>query len=284
MQIERIALHFRSVLIRGDRGTGKKLVARMLHAKRGDVAGTFLPLNAEAIEACRQARGAFGRCLEGAGQTTLFLDGVDEFSFLAQDWLLETLVCGKSIRGPKKTPGIEMRVIASTTQDLRALASAGRFRPALYRWMAAVEIAVPPLRERIEDIPELATHFLVRFARLHGKRVYGIADEAMSELLKHRWPGNVRELRNVIRDGVFRCNADFIEPHHLVFAQAPEVERFTPDVGAESVRLDDVVMWHVLGVLKGCGGNKLRAAEMLGISRSTLYRMLEAGGSEAVLR
>lgn len=283
MQIERIAPHFRSVLIRGDRGTRKEHVARMLHARRGDAAGTFQLLDAETIEASRDAGDGFGWYLEGTGQATLYLDGVDGLSLQAQDWLLETLVWEKSLRRLQKGAGIELRVIASTTQDLRALVSTGRFRQALYQWIATVEIDVPPLRERIEDIPELARYFLDRFARLHGKGVRGIRGDAMLELQKHGWPGDVRELCDVIQDGVLSCNAEFMELHHLVIAKAAGAEQPATDIGA-SVRLEDVVARHVLGVLKACGGNKLRAAEMLGISRSTLYRMLEAGGSAAVLR
>jgi DNA-binding NtrC family response regulator len=163
------------------------------------------------------------------------------------------------------------------------LASAGRFRHALYQRLVTVEIALPPLRERMEDIPELARHLVERVARLHGRSMLGIAEEAMMQLQKHCWPGNVRELCDVIQGGVVRSNSDFIEARHLVFARSTGTERLAADMDA-SVRLEDVVERHVLGVLKECGGNKLRAAEMLGISRSTLYRMLEAGGSEAVLR
>lgn len=282
-QIERIAPHFRCVLIRGERGTGKELVARMLHAN-AKPDGTFLLLDSETIEARRQAQCAIGRYLKGAEPGTLFLDCVDRLSLSAQDWLLEMLGWDESARLSKKDqPGIEMRVIASTVEDLRALASAGRFRQALYYRLSTVEIALPPLRARIEDVPLLAGHFLDRFARLHGKSVLGVAEEAMSQLQKQRWPRNVRELSEVIEDGVLRCDANFVEMHHLVFAEERGAKESAPDAGV-SVRLEDVVERHVLGVLKGCGGNKLRAAEMLGISRSTLYRMLESGGSAAVVR
>ena len=283
-QIERIAPHFRCALIRGDRGTGKKLVARLLHAKRGMGGDTFLLLDAEIIEACRRGNAAVGRYPEGAEQGTLFLDDVDRLSLPAQDWLVEMLRWKDAPRRSKNTqPGVEMRVIASTTEDLRPLASAGRFRHALYQRLVTVEIALPPLRERMEDIPELARHLVERVARLHGRSMLGIAEESMMQLQKHCWPGNVRELCDVIQGGVVRSNSGFIEARHLVFARSTGTERLSADMDA-SVRLEDVVERHVFGVLKECGGNKLRAAEMLGISRSTLYRMLEAGGSEAVLR
>ena len=170
-------------------------------------------------------------------------------------------------------------MIASSGDDLRILASAGQFRPELYRQISMVEIAVPPLRERKEDIPELAMCFLASFAQENGRHVDRIADEAMKRLQAHRWPGNVREMENVLRDAVLQCEAMLLEAHHLP-ALAEETSSNTRENAM--TRLQDVVEQHVLQVLKNCGGNKLRAAEVLGISRSTLYRMLDtcAGAME----
>jgi transcriptional regulator with PAS, ATPase and Fis domain len=147
-----------------------------------------------------------------------------------------------------------------------------------------VEIVVPPLRERAEDIPELASYFLDRFRRLYGRGARGIASGTMRRLQEHRWPGNVRELSDVIRNGVLQGEGDLLREENLTMLARPfEGEGPGPNADA-SVRLQDVVERHVLGVLKDCAGNKLRAADRLGISRSTLYRMLESGSSAATLR
>ena len=282
VQVQRIAPHFRSVLARGERGTGKKLVARMLHTARGVAGETFLLRTAVAVEDCLRAEDPVSRFFEGAEKATLFLDGVDGLSLPAQDWLLRTLGWEDSALSSKRNlPGIDMRVIASTTDDLRTLAAAGRFRQELYQRLATVEIAVPPLRERMEDIPELAEYFMVRFGRLRGRNVPEIAPEAMLRLQEHHWPENVRELSSVIRDAVLRSDGVLLREDNLTVLTRPSDEQ--PNGGA-SVRLQDVVERHVFDVLKGCGGNKLRAAEMLGISRSTLYRLLETGSSAAALR
>ncbi len=133
----------------------------------------------------------------------------------------------------------------------------------------------------MEDLPELARYFLERFATLHRRSVHEIADEAIECMQKHPWPGNVSELESVLRDGVLRSEGEMLQSHHLLLlADTSEPEHST----GRSVRLQDVVEQHVLRVLKDCGGNKLRASEMLGISRSTLYRMLDAGVSADILR
>jgi DNA-binding NtrC family response regulator len=282
VQVERIAPHFRSVLIRGECGTGKELVARALHAAGGHVGESFLLRDATTVEGYLRAEASVGTLAEGTPKGTLFLDGVEELSLPAQDWLLRTLGWEEPAPSARShLSRIEMRVIASTTDDLRTLAAAGRFRPALYHRLATVEIVVPPLRERAEDIPELARYFLNRFRRLYGRGARGIASDAMRRLQEHRWPGNVRELSEVIRDGVLQGDADLLREENLSILGRPLQGGPTADA---SVRLQDVVDRHVLGVLKDCAGNKLRAADRLGISRSTLYRMLESGGAGATLR
>jgi DNA-binding NtrC family response regulator len=274
MQVRRIGPHFRSVLVSGEAGTGKELVARALHAMGPG----------EEFVVCRTAEleGALAGC-EMSFRGTLFLDEVSEIRREAQDKLLQVLK--KHERAPghlESLQRIDLRLIASTREDLRILVSAGRFRQELYQRLAMLEIAVPPLRERLEDLPELTRFFLRRFAMTNGGSVAEIADETVKGLQRYRWPGNVRELEHVLQDGAMRSDSGKIELHHL-----PEFdEEDVPSAAAvnKGVRLQDVVEQHVLHVLKDCGGNKLRAAEMLGISRSTLYRMLEAGASSISLR
>jgi DNA-binding NtrC family response regulator len=136
----------------------------------------------------------------------------------------------------------------------------------------------------MEDVPELARYFVQRFAAAYGGAVSEISDEAMEQMQKYPWPGNVGELETVLRNGLLRSEGEVIEPHHLTLFAAPSrPEQSMTEVNG-SLRLQDVVEQHVLRVLKDCRGNKLRASEMLGISRSTLYRMLEAGVSADNLR
>ena len=285
LQVQRIAPHFRSVLVRGERGSGKELVARMLHTARGVAGEPFLLRATEKVEDWRRADAPVSRFFEGVEKATLFLDGVDGLSLPAQDWLLRTLGWEDSAQSLKRNaPEIEMRVIACTTEDLRTLAAAGRFRQELYKRLATVEIALPPLRERMEDLSELAGYFLDRFGRLDGRNVQEIAPKTMLRLREHHWPGNICELSNVIRGAVLRSDGALLREQDLALLARPGEEEQVLTNGPASVRLQDVVERHVLDVLKGCGGNKLRAAEMLGVSRSTLYRMLETGSSAAALR
>jgi DNA-binding NtrC family response regulator len=218
-----------------------------------------------------------GRLMGRSVRGTLFLDRISDLPLEGQGRLLRALTQHELTQSRLYMSGrMDLRIIASTCEDVKILVSTGRFSHELYQRLATVDIVLPPLRERMEDLPELARYFLERFPRLYGKGVCEIADEAMERMQKHLWPGNVSELERVLRDGVLRSKGGVLEPHHLPpFADASEPEQ-SP---GRSVRLQDVVEQHVLRVLKACGGNKLRASEMLGISRSTLYRMLDAGVS-----
>jgi len=265
LQLQRIGPHFRTVLIRGEAGTGKKLVARTLHRLSQGACDPFVTCHAGTLEE------ALAVC---SGRGTLFLDTINEMPVKAQARLLEAL---DEHEVQQNRPGL--RMIASTTEDLRILASTGRLRLELYERLATVEIILPPLRERIEDLAALARYFLERFASLHGKEPREIADGAMEQMLQYLWPGNVQELEDVLGDCVLQAETGLLEAHHLpAFFGHRLMEQSATQV-EESLLLQDVVEQHVLRVLKSCSGNKLRAANMLGISRSTLYRMLEATAS-----
>jgi DNA-binding NtrC family response regulator len=148
-----------------------------------------------------------------------------------------------------------------------------------------VEIVLEPLRSRTEDIPELAAFFLRRFAKLYRRQAYAIAPDAMKMLLEHSWPGNVRELENVVRNAVLQCEGRMLLPEHLSWLMPGDEAFENPaKLASEPLRLQDVIDRHVLRILQECSGNKVRAAEVLGISRSTLYRMLDACASEAKAR
>ncbi len=262
MQVERLGPHFRTVLVRGEAGTGKELVARALHkcSENAD----------EALVVCHTATigNEVDHHLDGlmkiARRSTLFFDAVDGMPLHAQDrllWAIERKMC--------------TRMIASCRQDLKTLAASGRFRADLYHRLAVVEITLEPLRERAEDIPALARYFLSQSSRLYKKSVTTIAQDAMERLMEHEWPGNVRELKDLIQNGVLECKGSVLKVEHLVSMTA---RNCSVAEASQPMRLQDVVERHVLQVLKGCAGNKLRAAELLGISRSTLYRMLDGGG------
>lgn len=262
MQVDRIGPHFRTVLVRGEMGTGKELIARTLHGCSMDREGPFVVCHSAALDDSDEDR--IRELMRTARRGTLFFDGIEEMPLSAQSRLVRAI-----------EPKLGTRMIASASQDLQVLTASGRFRQDLYYRIAMVEIVLEPLRERAEDIPGLAMSFLKRFSSLYGKDVERISNGAMERLLAHGWPGNVREMENVLRNGVLQCEGGMLENDHLTSLRemcgvSPEMNR--PDV---PTRLQEVVERHVFQVLKSCAGNKLRAAEMLGISRSTLYRMLE---------
>jgi DNA-binding NtrC family response regulator len=272
LQIERIGPHFRTVLVRGEMGTGKELVARALHERSGRAPESFVVCHAAALDEPAEDEGR--DWLRGqkpsADARTLFVEGAEELSVAGQRRLLHVLE-------QKVSP----RVIVSTAEDLRSLAVAGRFRQDLYHRLAMVEIVVEPLRNRREDIPDLAMHFVERFALQYERNVEAIAQDAMERLRNHGWPGNVREFENVMRNGVLRCEGTALSVEDLssLMWLAMPIGESRPTQQEMPTRLQDVVEQHVVRVLRECSGNKVRAAEVLGISRSTLYRMLEGCSS-----
>jgi DNA-binding NtrC family response regulator len=193
---------------------------------------------------------------------TLYIDAVEEMPLAAQSRLLAAL--------KRKAT---QRIIASTSEDLRGLAVSGRFRQELYHRIAMVEVVLPPLRERADDIERLAMHYLHRFSALYGRSVHAIREDAMERMRAHSWPGNVRELENVIRNGVLQCDGSILRACDL---PALRGLKSAPSLSIAPMSLQNVIDAHVQSVLKACGGNKVKAAEVLGVSRSTLYRMLEA--------
>jgi DNA-binding NtrC family response regulator len=308
-QIQRIAPHFRTALIRGEIGSGKHLVARYLHACSPGANGPFIVTNAsvlaESFAGAETPRlGATPTTLlllESAHGGTLYLKDVGELSVGLQAALLRfILACeerrtppmpgGASSKGTERCEsGVRMgpvcvpaprtltpRILAGSDRDLRMLSAMGQFRQDLYARLAAVEIFVPPLRQRVEDIPLLAACLLHRLAEQTDRGPKLLAESSLARLQGHLWPQNLREFERVLAHAAALAEGDLIEPRHLLalIDRMPAGVAGTQEVKIE--RLHDVVHRHVLGVLTSCGGNKLRAAELLGISRSTLYRMLDA--------
>jgi DNA-binding NtrC family response regulator len=263
-QVRRIAPYYRTALLTGPQGAGKVGVARMLHALSPCAGGELVACEATAL--AEAMLGEAGRAvLEAVGGPavggTLFLDDVGEVPPALQGALLR--IWAASGRG-------RIRVVAATHRDLRTMGITGQFRPDLAQKLMGVEIASVPLSERPEDVEAVIGEVL---RRIGGDRGLTLGDEALARMMEHTWPGDIAEIEQVLHEAVRRAGgAGVIEaehmPHRLEVEEAPEPE-------GSMERLEDVVQQHVLGVLTRCGGNKLRAAEVLGISRSTLYRMLE---------
>jgi DNA-binding NtrC family response regulator len=282
------------VLVVGETGSGKALVARRLHygAAATRAAGPFVELNASAIpetlvesELFGHERGAFSDArerklglVEAADGGTLFLDEVGELPAPAQAKLLTFLESFSFRRvGATAMRTVDVRVVAATNRDLAALVKEGRFRADLYYRLAAITLRLPPLRDRREDIAPLAAHFLAGYAQRYGKRFTALADDAARVLESWRWPGNVRELKSVVQRAVLMNDGATLEvahlPQELVAAAIDPVPALVPGQ-ARIPTLDEVELRYMRAVLQLVGGNKVRAAEHLGITRQTLAKRL----------
>jgi len=309
-QLRRVSPHFRIALITGEEGTCKETVALALHRLNAESDATFVAYSATALidqlhRIFSQSRPEPGRpfglpedseepsstadlnqlseSLGLAGpRSTLFIADIDALSRSEQIHLRQYLYRIVASRGTMERP----RLVFATGRDLRGLSGAGHFDRNLYRLISAVEILLPPLRSRPEDIPLITCSLLSRSAH-SGISAPAFDGLALSRLQCHDWPGNVRELERVVElarqhnaQGIAAADG-VIEANHL-----PPLGEFAPPsqqpwMETRIERLDDIIHNHVLDVLLRCSGNKVRAAERLGISRSTLYRMLEAGASSA---
>jgi DNA-binding NtrC family response regulator len=294
-QVQRIAPYFRTALIRGETGSGKQLVARAIHALSPGPDGPFIAANASALaesiakgEPIRSASSpTAASLLNSANGGTLYLDSVGELSFTLQAALFRFIRACEERRNVPQPAGrsefrrteparIDTRILASTDRDLRVLAAIGQFRQDLYARLSAVEILVPPLRQRVEDIPVLAAWLLRRIADETGQAPKLLAKSTLVQLQERLWPNNLRELERVIAQAAALAEGAVVEPRHLLALVEPASAASPRPPAIHIERLHDVIQQHVLDVLTRCGGNKLRAAELLGISRSTLYRMLDA--------
>jgi DNA-binding NtrC family response regulator len=287
-QLQRIGPYYRSILLTGETGCGKETAARLLHEFSPCAEGPFVSCNATVTTDALLGKQDRARltpicgddvdCLLSAAQGgTLYLADICEMTLEAQAELVRIL---RRAEWAQRGAGNGMpatRIIASTSRDLRVLVTAGRFRQELHGRVAMLEIGVPALRDRIEDIPELAEHFLKGFVAQYRRGVDRLSDDAMERLRGHRWPGNLREFENVIRGAVVQSEGSVIESQDLAALGETwsSPQRALPAGG--TVKLQEVIERHVLQVLEDCAGNKVRAAEVLGISRSTLYRMIDAG-------
>ena len=289
------------VLVLGETGTGKELVARALHRFGSHPAGPFIPVHCGAIpdtlvesELFGHRRGAFTDAhrdrkgvLALAHGGTVFPDEIGEISPVFQVKLLRFLEDGiVQPLGAEKGDPVQVRVVAATHRDLRAMVEAGAFREDLFYRLAGYEIRIPPLRERIGDLPALVAHFQDRFRRDLGLPDPGAAAAAVLEVLAaHPWPGNVRELGHVVRRTLIEAGTlgDADPVRRILGSSVPEASPApaSPAVGSPLrfpepfLPLDELERLYLLTVLTHCGGNKTEAARILGIERKTLARKLK---------
>jgi DNA-binding NtrC family response regulator len=282
-QIQRIAPYYRTALIRGEVGAGKHLVARAIHSLSPGAEGPFVACaqaaltHALAPAPAQQSSGgptpAGAALLESAQGGTLYLGEIGELPYPLQAPLVRFLRSFAERRA--ETRRWEVRIVAATHRDLRTMSAIGQFHHELYTRLSAVEIFVPPLRQRLEDLPGLAAWLLRRLAEQTGEGAKTVSGAAVAQLQTRLWPGNLRELERVLAQAATLADGAVIEPRHLLALVEPANAVSAMHGTGRLDRLQDVIQHHVIEVLTRCAGNKLRAAELLGISRSTLYRMLE---------
>lgn len=303
-----------TVLITGESGTGKELVARALYHHGNRREKPFLAVNCASIPdtlfeselfgyeqgaftgADRPYIGKFERCHDG----TLFFDEIGDMSLGTQAKVLRVLQLGEFERlGSGETIRVDVRILAATNKDLQKEVEAGRFREDLYYRLKIISIHMPPLRERLDDIPALANYFVSRFVESYGRPIHYVSEQAIARLKAHHWPGNVRELENCLRRAVLMCQGEILLPEALHFdapreaAAAPaaaedrlqdlkgRVDALVGEIldtsrGGVRVNVVELVEASLIGrAMHACAGNQVRAARMLGISRNTLRNRIK---------
>ena len=288
--VGRVAQTESTVLITGETGTGKELIGAAIHKASRRRKNVFSAVNSAAFpetllesELFGHRRGAFTGAsdnktglFESAHRGTVFLDEVAEMPLTMQAKLLRFLQTGE-IRpvGSSATRRVDVRLVAATNKDLEAEVAAGRFREDLYYRLAVIPVEVIPLRERIEDVPLLATHFLQQFSRRLDKDVTEIAPEALDLMMRYSWPGNVRELRNCMERATALCRG-----HRIGLEELPRGLQTAPAsrVSDDLASLRVLERSHILNTLERVGWNRKKAAEILEISTTTLWRRLKTFG------
>lgn len=294
--LRRIADSDTTVLITGPSGTGKERVAKALHALSERKSKPFVAVNAAAIpepllesELFGHVKGAFtdakrdkkGLMAEADGGI-LFLDEIGDLPMVLQAKLLRVLQ-DREVRpvGATKSQTIDVRFVSATHHDLRALVKEGRFREDLFYRLAVIEVTIPPLRDRPEDILPLAEHFLGRACARVKRPIRGFSGAAAKMLLSYGWPGNVRELANAVERAVALAQGEWIGPDDLPPTLGKPVEAdFFANAAERMLTLEELSRGYVMHVLERFGGNKVRAAAALGISRRTIQRWLGEGGGD----
>ncbi|PYX33255.1 MAG: two-component system response regulator [Acidobacteria bacterium] len=293
--MERVAPTNSTVLLGGESGVGKDLIARAIHEKSRRASGPFIKINSTAIpenllesELFGYERGAFTGAttskpgkFELADKGTLFLDEIGDVPPVTQVKLLRVLQEREFERlGGTRTVKVDVRLVAATNRDLRAALEDGTFREDLYYRLNVVPIDIPPLREHKEDIPDLANLFLKKFCGDAGRQAVTISPEAANLLMSHHWPGNVRELQNIIERACAMAKTNKIEPGDIHLDSAPRNKTVVSSDGflPNGMTLDQWEDEMIREALKRAGGNKSQAARLLGLSRNALrYRLSKIG-------
>jgi DNA-binding NtrC family response regulator len=287
-KVRRVAPHFKTALITGATGTGKELIARCLHRLSPVSSKRFVVCNCASIvenlaetEMFGYVKGAFTGAMrdqvglfESANGGIIFLDEIAELAQATQGKLLRVLQDHQVRRvGSSQSHKIDVRVIAATNRDLRSLVREGHFREDLYYRLAVVQIDLPPLSSRREDLPLLQRHFIRKFSTEYNKPILGVSRRAQAKMAVYHWPGNVRELENVIENACMMTEGRFLDISDLPELVGSDItDRF---VGDETLfSLKEVQDRHVQRVLARVGGNRRQAAEILGVGRSTIYKIL----------
>jgi len=286
--IARVAESRSTVLLVGESGTGKELVARAIHYNSSRASKPFVAVDCGSLaetllesELFGHVRGAFTGAVaskkglfEEADNGTCFLDEVGDISLAMQAKLLRVIQEHEIKRvGGTEIIKIDVRLVAATNKILEDLVAEKKFREDLFYRLNVVSIHLPPLRERVDDLPLLADHFLRKFAAENGKPVSRISAEAMDLLLRYHWPGNVRELENVIERAVTLSQHSIILPEDLPRRLRVEPPALTVTSLPSSLPLSELEKIYIKKILEETGGNKKKAAAILGIDRRTLYRM-----------
>jgi DNA-binding NtrC family response regulator len=291
--VDRVADNDISVLLRGESGVGKEVIAREIHRRSPRRSHPFVKVNCAALpadllesELFGHERGAFTGAastrvgkFEFAQHGTIMLDEIGEMSPSIQSKFLRVLEGHPFERvGGSQPIKVDVRVIAATNRDLEKAVAETTFRRDLYFRLRVVEIFVPPLRKRPEDILELAEYFLDRYNAETGRKIRGFTPEATHQMQNYRWPGNVRELKNVIERAVVLARSDFIDTEDLnlssIATAADSGDVVTPKTTFEPLSLDDLEKRHIHATLRATGWNKSRTAAILGVERSTLDRKI----------
>lgn len=291
--IRKVAPTDANVLVLGENGTGKELVAQAIHDHSKRAAKPFVPVDLGAVpsslfeaELFGHAKGAFtgaaadrpGR-FEAAHGGTLFLDEIGNAEPTEQAKLLAALQRREVVRvGESQPRPIDVRLVSATNAALHERVGDGSFRQDLLFRINTVELRLPPLRERGDDLYLLADHFLARYAASYGRDVSGFTDQARSQMRQYEWPGNVRELQHTIERAVILTDADTVGADDLQFSASTPATDAGPGLGVASLDLEEIERAAVRSALSKHGGNITHAAEALGLTRKSLYRRIEKYG------
>lgn len=291
--IDRVAETDANVLVLGENGTGKELIARSLHRNSNRADNPFVSVDLGAIteslfesELFGHVKGSFtdakidrpGR-FEVANRGTLFLDEIGNLSLPLQAKLLTALQNKKITRvGSNRVIEVDIRLICATNMPLYDMVQRGEFRQDLLYRINTIELRLPSLKERVEDIPVLAEHYLLQYTKKYNKDIYKFSEAALIRLGKYHWPGNVRELQHAVERAVIMSRDNILQPEDFFFSAAQQPKDNNGEISLDQYNLEDVERILIRKVLAKHNGNVTHSAQELGLTRSSLYRRLEKYG------